>query len=106
MVAMHSPFGQSPAFHNQGPDSVPGHSMWDFWWTKWHWDIFLSESFGFPLSVLFHRCSIFTHESSGGWTKGLLEAQFHRDTIAPHRNNNNTHHNRMLQMLLDADIHK
>jgi hypothetical protein len=24
--------------------------MWDFWWKKWHWDRFLSELFGFPLS--------------------------------------------------------
>jgi hypothetical protein len=40
----------------------------------------------FPLSVSFHRCSVFTHVSSGGWTKGPLEAQFHRDTVSPHRN--------------------
>jgi hypothetical protein len=25
--------------------------MWDLWWTKWHWDRFLSEYFGFPLSI-------------------------------------------------------
>jgi hypothetical protein len=28
------------------------------WWTKWHWDRFFPEYFGFPLSVSFHRCSI------------------------------------------------
>jgi hypothetical protein len=27
-------------------------------WTKWHWDRFFSEYFGFPLSISFHRCSI------------------------------------------------
>jgi hypothetical protein len=32
--------------------------MWDLWWTKWHWDRFFSEYFGFPLSVSLHRCSI------------------------------------------------
>jgi hypothetical protein len=32
--------------------------MWDLWWTKWHWDRFLSENFGFPLPNSFHRCSI------------------------------------------------
>jgi hypothetical protein len=32
--------------------------MWDLWWTKWHWDRFFSEYFGFPLSISFHRCSI------------------------------------------------
>jgi hypothetical protein len=33
-------------------------SMWDLWWTKWHWDRFFPEYFGFPLSISFHRCSI------------------------------------------------
>ena len=35
-----------------------GQSIWDLWWAKWHWDRFFSEYFGFPLSLLFHRCSI------------------------------------------------
>jgi hypothetical protein len=34
--------------------------MWDLWWTKWHWDRFFSEYFGFALSISFHRCSITT----------------------------------------------
>jgi hypothetical protein len=25
--------------------------MWDLWWTKWHWDRFFSEFFGFTLSI-------------------------------------------------------
>jgi hypothetical protein len=69
-----------------GPGSRPERSLWDLWWTKWHWDRFFSESFGFPLSVSFHRCSMFTHVSSGGWTKGPLAAQFSRDIVSPHRN--------------------
>jgi hypothetical protein len=48
---------QSPASHCGGPGSRPGPSMWDLWWTKWHWDSFFSEFFGFPLSVSFHRRS-------------------------------------------------
>jgi hypothetical protein len=32
--------------------------MCDLWWTKWHWDRFLPEYFGFPLSISFHRYSI------------------------------------------------
>jgi hypothetical protein len=48
-----------------------------------------SESFGFPPSVSFHRCSIFTHISSGWWTMGPLETQFHRDIVSPHHNSNN-----------------
>jgi hypothetical protein len=51
-----------------------GQSMWDLWWTKWHWDKLLSELFSFPLSVSFHRCSIFTHVSCGRWTVGPLAA--------------------------------
>jgi hypothetical protein len=38
-----------------GLGSIPGQSMW---WTKWHWDRFFPEYFGFPLSISFHRCSI------------------------------------------------
>jgi hypothetical protein len=41
-----------------GPRSIPGRSMWDLWWTKWHWDKFFSEYFGFSVSISFHRCSI------------------------------------------------
>jgi hypothetical protein len=25
--------------------------MWDLWWTKWHWDRFSPEYFGFPMSM-------------------------------------------------------
>jgi hypothetical protein len=27
-------------------------------WTKWHWDRFFPEYFGFPLSISFHQWSI------------------------------------------------
>jgi hypothetical protein len=33
---------------------IPHRSMWDLWWTKWHWDRFFSEYLGFPLSISFH----------------------------------------------------
>jgi len=29
--------------HCGGPGSIPCQSMWNVWWTKWHWDGFLSE---------------------------------------------------------------
>jgi hypothetical protein len=41
--------------HRGGPGSRLCQSMWDLWWKKWHWDRIFSESFGFPLSVSFHR---------------------------------------------------
>jgi hypothetical protein len=43
-----------PAFNCGGP----GQSMWDLWWTKWHWDKFFPEYFGFPLPISFQWCSI------------------------------------------------
>jgi hypothetical protein len=36
---------------------ILGQFVWDLWWTKWHWDRFFSEYFGFALSVSFHKCS-------------------------------------------------
>jgi hypothetical protein len=41
----------------------------------------------FPLSLSLHRCSIFTHVSSGGWAMGPLADQFRGDTVSPHNNN-------------------
>jgi len=35
---------QSPTCHHGGLHSLPGQSMWDIWWTEWHWDMFLSTS--------------------------------------------------------------
>ena len=43
----------SPASHPRDSGSIPCQSMWDLWWTKWHWDRF------FFLRVLhFSRVSI------------------------------------------------
>jgi len=36
---------------------IPGWSVWDLWWTEWHWDSFYSEHVTFPHSVSFHACS-------------------------------------------------
>jgi len=40
-----------------GPGSIPGQSGWYLWWTKWHWDMFLSEYFKFDLLVSLHPSS-------------------------------------------------
>jgi hypothetical protein len=40
------------ASHNRGPGSGPGQSMWDLWWTKWHWESFFCKLFGFPVSII------------------------------------------------------
>jgi hypothetical protein len=47
----HGSGGYLPASNRGGSGSVLGQSMWDLWWTKWHWDRFLPENFGFPLSI-------------------------------------------------------
>jgi hypothetical protein len=52
--ACHGSGGYSPTSHYGGL----GHSMWDLWWTKWHWDRIFFEFLGFSLSISFHRvCS-------------------------------------------------
>jgi hypothetical protein len=67
---------QSLASHCGDPGSRTGQSMWDLWWTKWHWDRLFSEFICFPLSISFHRRSptyiIFSegclkNRSSGHW---------------------------------------
>jgi len=47
---------------------ISGHSMWDVWWTKWHWDsFFFPGCFGFSTVIIiapvlhtdpliYHRC--------------------------------------------------
>jgi hypothetical protein len=36
---------------NQG--SIPSWSMWDLWWTKWHWDMFFPRVLRFsPVSLI------------------------------------------------------
>jgi hypothetical protein len=49
---LHSSGGYTPATQHGSPSSLPGQSMWDFWWTKWHWGKFISEYFGFPLWII------------------------------------------------------
>jgi len=34
-----------PAFHRKGSGSIRGQSMWDLWWTEWHWDRVFSKYF-------------------------------------------------------------
>jgi hypothetical protein len=53
--------------HRGGPGSSPGQSMWDLWWTKWHWGTFLLV-LRFPLPILIPPTA--PHSSSSiirGW---------------------------------------
>ena len=47
----HDSGGCSPPTNHGGPESIQGRSMWDSWWTEWHWDWVLTEYFGFSLSA-------------------------------------------------------
>jgi hypothetical protein len=36
-----------------GPGSIPGQSMWDLWWRKWHWDrVFPRVLRFFPVNLI------------------------------------------------------
>jgi len=41
--------------------SIPDHSIWDQWWTKWRWNRFCSEYFGSPLSYLSTKAPYYIH---------------------------------------------
>lgn len=51
------------------PSLQLSHSMWDFWWAKWHWDR------SFPSSLILI--------SSGGWTLGPFVAAVQRHSLTP-----------------------
>jgi hypothetical protein len=53
----HASDGYSPACHGRSPHLTPAQNMWDLRWTKWQSDRFLTQYFGFPLSVILHQCS-------------------------------------------------
>jgi hypothetical protein len=38
----------------QRPGFAPRSIQWDLWLTKWHWDRFFSELFGFLLTISLH----------------------------------------------------
>jgi len=46
----------SPGPHHRCPGSLVGQSVWDLWWTEWHWARFFCVCFDFSLSVLFYQC--------------------------------------------------
>jgi len=53
----------SPGSVTRHLGSLVGQSVWDMWWTEWHWTRFFSECFDFSLSVLFYQWSIPIHSS-------------------------------------------
>jgi hypothetical protein len=61
LITLHFKNNVVAASYGGSPGSHPGHSMWDLWWTEWHWDRVSSEFFGVSsVTVVLH-----THVSSG-----------------------------------------
>jgi hypothetical protein len=65
-----------------GPGSYPGQSMWDLWWTKWHWGRLSLSFFSFLLSMSFHHV-FHAHISPEGWGIGPLVAAVQRHNVTP-----------------------
>jgi hypothetical protein len=74
---------QALASHRGGLGSFSGHSTWNLWWTKWHWDRFFSEFFSFPLSVYHSTVDHHTHISRGARTTGTLMGTVQRHSPHP-----------------------
>jgi hypothetical protein len=45
-----------PPFTRGDPVLIKGQSVWDLWWTKWHWNQCIDEWVGFTLSVSLCQC--------------------------------------------------
>jgi hypothetical protein len=43
LTPCHGSSDSSPVSHRGGQGSSPGQSMWDLWWTKWHWDMLFCD---------------------------------------------------------------
>jgi hypothetical protein len=91
--AFHSSGGWSPASQSDGPGSIPGQVMWDWWWTKWHWGRFspsTSVSLANSFSAVFHTHH---HLSSGAGTIGQIVADVPSGlSFAPPQETRNTLH--------------
>jgi hypothetical protein len=77
---------------SRGLGSCLRQSIWNFWWTKWHYDRSFSEFFGFPVSISFCRGSPHSYVI-WGWTISPLVGTVQRHSLTPvtWRKNNNKH---------------
>ena len=49
----HASGSKSPSCYREGPESMPGQFVWDWWWKKWQWDRLFFEHFDFsPVSII------------------------------------------------------
>jgi hypothetical protein len=53
MTCLRWPCHVSAICYCRDPNSIPGQSAWNFWWTKWHWDRFCHQVLMFsPVSII------------------------------------------------------
>jgi hypothetical protein len=58
--------------------------MGDLWWTKWYWDRFFSDFFGFPLSISFHlsfNTLRMNNRPTGGGDKSYLHINYNKTVM-------------------------
>jgi hypothetical protein len=63
-----------PGLHRRESVLIPGQSMSDLWWRKWHWHRILTEYFRFSLSVSFHQWPIVIYRLSHCHGQQLTES--------------------------------
>jgi hypothetical protein len=62
--------------------------VWNFWWTKWHWDRIISEFFCLPLQYNFTDSPYWFMYHLEGWERGPLAAAVpERRNLTPSQNN-------------------
>jgi hypothetical protein len=85
----------SPTFHSRDQGSFAGHWVWNVWWAKWHGYRFMSDNFGFSVSLSFHcvphpRSIFFYHRrhliTGLGKPLGLQEFEAPRISKSAHEN--------------------
>jgi hypothetical protein len=68
MIFLSFHFFSNQAFvsHRDNPGSNPGQVMWDLWWTKWHWGMFL-RVLRFPVPILIPPTAPHSSSITPGW---------------------------------------
>jgi len=74
----HGSGSQWPASHRGGPASTTGQSVWDLRCTKWHWDRFFSEYFGFP-------CQCYSTNVPRSFLHSLINHRRCTDAVSSHQ---------------------
>ena len=64
-------------------------SMWDLWWTKWHWIAFFTTVSVLRRQLLFHLLFYFIYLSCERCTVAIFDGPFTRDLLAISQKKNN-----------------